>query len=148
MLGKTLGHYVILDKLGEGGMGAVYKARDTRLQRPVALKLLLPDRAGDPERRRRFLQEARAASALNHPHIVHIYETGGEDESEYIAMELVDGVILGRRIPPIGMPSVLVRGWKNRLVHARPAAFSGSVAHRTGHARREKDRCAGSFPRH
>src|SRR5438093_7374417 len=102
---RTIAHYEIVQKLGEGGMGVVYKARDTRLNRLVALKLLLLDKAGDQDRHRRFLQEARAASALNHPHIVHIYEIGGEDNSEYIAMELVDGVMLGRRISPNGMPA-------------------------------------------
>ena len=67
MIGRTLAHYTIESKLGEGGMGAVYKARDTRLDRPVAIKVLSQDRVSDPGRRQRFVQEAKAASALNHP---------------------------------------------------------------------------------
>ena len=74
MIGKTLGHYQLLEKLGEGGMGVVYKARDTRLDRFVAIKVLPPEKVADPERKRRFIQEAKAASALNHPNIVHIYD--------------------------------------------------------------------------
>src|SRR5439155_14741444 len=73
MIGQVLGHYRIEAKLGEGGMGVVYRARDMHLDRPVAIKVLPTERVADPERRRRFVQEAKAASALNHPNIVHIY---------------------------------------------------------------------------
>jgi serine/threonine protein kinase len=76
MIGKTIAHYQVVGKLGEGGMGVVYKARDLHLDRFLALKLLPPERVADPERKRRFVQEAKAASALNHPNIVHIYELG------------------------------------------------------------------------
>ena len=74
MIGRSLGHYEILEKLGEGGMGVVYKARDTHLDRFVAIKVLPPDQVADPERKRRFVQEAKAASALNHPDIVTIHD--------------------------------------------------------------------------
>src|SRR4051812_31273007 len=74
MIGRTIAHFKIVDRLGEGGMGAVYKARDRHLDRDVALKVLLPETMSNRDRRRRFVQEAKAASALNHPNIVHIYD--------------------------------------------------------------------------
>src|SRR5258708_12250741 len=86
-----LGNYDILDKLGEGGMGEVYRARDNRLNRNVAVKILPPDVANDPTRRARFEQEARALGALNHPHIVAVYDTGEDNGQAYIVSELVDG---------------------------------------------------------
>lgn len=91
MAGKVLGNYEILDKLGEGGMGEVWRARDRRLQRMVALKILPQDVAGDPLRRARFEQEARALGALNHPNIVAIYDAGEDDGRAYIVSELVEG---------------------------------------------------------
>lgn len=80
-MGETFADYEILGELGAGGMGVLYRARDTRLQRTVALKRLPPEAGGDPERRRRLIQEARSASSLNHPHIVTIYEVGRDPES-------------------------------------------------------------------
>ena len=95
MAGETLGHFEITDKLGEGGMGVVYRARDTRLGRTVAIKLLRPEAVADPERTRRFLQEAKAASALTHPHIVTVHDIGEDPvRGTWIAMEL-----RGRREP-------------------------------------------------
>src|SRR5712692_3328359 len=91
MVGQTLGHYRIEPKLGEGGMGAVWKARDTRLDRFVALKTLSAEKLVDEERRLRFVQEAKAASALNHPNIVHIYDIADADAVPFIAMEYVLG---------------------------------------------------------
>ena len=87
MIGRRLSHDEILAMLGEGGMGVVYKARDTRLDRVVAIKVLSGDgAAADPDRRRRFTQEAKAASALNHPGIVTIYDIASEDNADFIAM--------------------------------------------------------------
>ncbi|MCA9727876.1 MAG: serine/threonine protein kinase [Candidatus Eisenbacteria bacterium] len=90
-VGSTIGHYEVLAKLGQGGMGVVYKARDRQLDRPVALKVLPPDLTRDEERRRRFLQEAKAASAVNHPAIAQIYGIETEGDVSFIAMEFIDG---------------------------------------------------------
>ncbi len=101
MIGRTLGHYRIDARLGEGGMGVVYRATDTRRGRPVAIKVLHPDRVADPERRRRFIHEARAASALNHPNIITIHEIDAQEGVDFIAMEYVEGqtleAFIGRR---------------------------------------------------
>jgi eukaryotic-like serine/threonine-protein kinase len=98
MLGQTLSHFEIIEKLGEGGMGVVYKARDTQLNRFVALKVLPPDKVAHEERRKRFMQEARAASALNHPNIVTIYEISRDGDVDFIAMELVEGKTLDHHL--------------------------------------------------
>jgi serine/threonine protein kinase len=92
MTGQTIAHFQIIEKLGEGGMGVVYRALDTALNRPVALKLLR-DRGHD-ERTDRFLREARAASALNHPNIVSVHEIGEVETGPYIIMEWIDGITL------------------------------------------------------
>src|SRR3954451_13752408 len=92
--GTKLGRYEVRSKLGEGGMGEVYLARDTQLDREVALKILTADVARDPQRLHRFLQEARAASALSHPNAAHIYEIGEVNGTHFIAMEFVDGLPL------------------------------------------------------
>src|SRR5215475_5628845 len=98
MLGKSIAHYVVVERLGQGGMGVVYKARDNHLDRFIALKVLPPERIAEPERKRRFVQEAKAASALNHPNIVHIYDIASEDGIDYIAMELIEGRTLSEVI--------------------------------------------------
>src|SRR5437870_7415815 len=85
--GTTIAHDRILEPLGAGGMGAVYKAHDEKLHRIVALKVLQPDAVADKDRRRRFLQEARAASSLNHPHILTVFEIGEADGKPYMVME-------------------------------------------------------------
>ena len=102
--GTRLGSYEIVSLLGAGGMGEVYKAKDLKLGRDVAIKVLREDLASDPERLRRFEQEARAASSLNHPNIVTIYDIGEHEGTRYIAMEYVEGKTLremlgGRRLP-------------------------------------------------
>jgi serine/threonine protein kinase len=92
--GTRLGRYEIRSKIGEGGMGEVYLAEDTKLDRKVALKILPADVAANQERMRRFVQETKAAAALNHPNIAHIYEIGESDGTHFIAMEFIDGQTL------------------------------------------------------
>src|SRR5947208_5512931 len=101
--GTRLGPYEILQSLGQGGMGDVYKAQDTRLRRFVAIKVLRSGAIVDPERRLRFVQEAQAASALNHPNIVTVHDIGEQEGVDYIAMEYVAGNALDRLIPRKGM---------------------------------------------
>jgi eukaryotic-like serine/threonine-protein kinase len=104
MIGKTMSHYRILEKLGSGGMGVVYKARDEHLDRFAALKVLPPERLTDPERRLRFVQEAKSASALNHPNIIHIYDVTESEGTLFLAMEYVPGRTLGQLIGLKGLP--------------------------------------------
>ncbi len=94
----SLSHYRIVSKIGAGGMGEVYLAEDTKLDRKVALKILPADLAANQDRMRRFVQEAKAAAALNHPNIAHIYEIGEHDGTNFIAMEFVDGVTLREKL--------------------------------------------------
>src|SRR2546430_7283062 len=98
--GTKLGRYEIRSKLGAGGMGEVYLARDTQLDRLVAVKILPAQIALDQQRLHRFLQEARAAAALSHPNIAHIYEIGASEGAQFIAMEYVEGTPLDKNWPP------------------------------------------------
>src|SRR5213596_3263371 len=95
--GARLGPYEVQSALGAGGMGEVYKARDTRLDRVVAIKVLPPGVADDPQRRERFAREARAISSLNHPHICTLYDVGHQDGVDYLVMELLEGQTLADR---------------------------------------------------
>src|SRR5258708_8502406 len=110
MIGKTVGKYRIPSKLGAGGMGEVFLAEDTRLERKAAIKFLPVEMAADPERRRRFLTEARAASALNHAHVCVVYDVGEtEDGVPFIAMEFVEGQSLDALVKegPLEIPQVV-----------------------------------------
>src|SRR5688572_11679986 len=102
--GESIGHYRIISKLGKGGMGEVYLAEDTKLERRVAIKILLAEVAGDETRVRRFVQEAKAASALNHPNILTVHEIGSSDESQYIVTEYIKGETLRDRLSNSSLP--------------------------------------------
>jgi Tol biopolymer transport system component len=130
MIGKTISHYRILEKLGSGGMGVVYKAEDTKLGRMVALKVLPPERVADPNRKRRFVQEARAASALNHPNIITIYDIDEAEGVHYIAMECVEGKTLDRLIARHGLRVNEALKYAVQMAAALAKAHSAGIVHR------------------
>src|SRR5215471_6238989 len=130
MNGRTIGHYEVLEKLGEGGMGVVYKARDVRLNRFVALKLLSSYKVADEDRLRRFTQEAHTASALNHPNIVTIHDIGTEGGAAYIVMEYVVGKTLDQLIPRKGMRLAEVLKTAVQAADGLAAAAAAGVIHR------------------
>ena len=130
LLGQQLGSYQILSLLGAGGMGVVYKARDTRLKRSVAIKVLPADQVSDPERKRRFIQEARAASALNHPNIITIYDIGSEGGIDFIVMEYVAGKTLDQLIPRKGLRLNETLKLAIQMADALAKAHSAGIIHR------------------
>jgi eukaryotic-like serine/threonine-protein kinase len=130
VIGKTISHYSILEKLGEGGMGVVYKARDTRLDRFVAIKVLPAEKVADPERKQRFVQEAKAASSLNHPNIITIYDIGQAEGVDFISMECVTGKTLDRLIPRRGMRLNEALKYAVQIADALARAHSAGIVHR------------------
>ena len=130
MTGQRIAHYEILEKLGEGGMGEVYKARDTRLNRLAAIKVLAPGKMADPDRRARFIQEAQAASALNHPNIVTIYGIDRDNDLDFIAMEYVDGRTLDQPIGRRGLKLRETLKYSIQIADALSAAHAAGIVHR------------------
>jgi predicted Ser/Thr protein kinase/dienelactone hydrolase len=130
MIGQTISHYRIQEKLGEGGMGVVYRAFDTHLERTVAIKLLRPEVVDEPERKRRFVREAKAASSLNHPGIVTVYDIDAAEGVDFIAMEHVDGRPLDRVIAGRGLPLEEALYYAVQLAAALAAAHAAGIVHR------------------
>lgn len=130
LIGRTLGRYEILDEIGRGGMGVVYRAVDTTLHRDVALKILPPDLVADPDRRQRFFQEARTASRLEHPHICVIHEVGEADGATFIAMELVRGERLSDVLARSGMSPSHALQIATEVAEGLARAHEMSVVHR------------------
>ncbi len=130
LTGRTLSHFEIVEKVGEGGMGVVYKARDTHLDRIVALKILPPESVANPERKRRFVQEAKAASALSHPNIVTIHDIDTAGGGTFIAMEFVKGRTLEQLIRDQGLALLQTLKYGTQVADALTAAHSAGIIHR------------------
>src|SRR5580658_10291640 len=130
MVDRIVLQYQILERLGAGGMGEVYKARDTRLNRFVAMKVLPEAMSADPERRRRFVHEAQAASALNHPNIVTIYDIVSDAGIQYMVMEFVNGKTLLELVPQGGLPAPQTIRYAIQMADALSAAHAAGIVHR------------------
>ena len=130
MLGQTILQYQILEKLGAGGMGDIYEAQDSRLNRTVAIKVLAAGNSGDPEHRRRFVQEAQAASSLNHPNIITIHDIVSHDGQEFMVMEFVSGKPLTELIAPSGLREADVLRYAVQMADALQAAHAAGIIHR------------------
>jgi eukaryotic-like serine/threonine-protein kinase len=130
VIGRRLAHYELLSRLGEGGMGVVYKARDTHLDRFVAIKLLPQEFVADPDRKRRFTQEAKAASALNHPSIITVYDIAQAEGTDFIAMEYVQGKTLGELIGRKGLRLKDTLHYATQVASALAKAHAAGIVHR------------------
>ncbi|MDH4196610.1 MAG: serine/threonine-protein kinase [Candidatus Aminicenantes bacterium] len=130
MVGQTLLHYRITEKIGEGGMGTVYKAIDTHLDRPVAIKVLPPDKVADPERKQRFVQEAKAASALRHPNIVVIHDIAADRGRDFMVMEFVEGKSLDLLIGHRGLKLSEALGFAVQVADGLAKAHAAGIVHR------------------
>ncbi|MGA2264473.1 MAG: serine/threonine-protein kinase [Acidobacteriota bacterium] len=128
--GSKLGPYEILSPLGAGGMGEVYRARDTRLDRSVAIKVLPGHLAANPELRQRFEREARAVSSLNHPHICTLYDVGHQDGLDYLVMELIEGESLADRLSQGPLPADQVLRYAIQIADALDKAHRAGIVHR------------------
>jgi eukaryotic-like serine/threonine-protein kinase len=130
LVGRTLQHYRIVEKIGEGGMGVVFRAWDEHLKRDVAIKVLPPKLVADPERKKRFVQEARAASALSHPNIVMIHDIASVGEHDFIVMEHIAGKTLGQKIGRNGMKLGEALNYAIQIADALAAAHAAEIVHR------------------
>ena len=130
IVGQTVSHYQILGSIGAGGMGVVYKAQDLKLSRPVALKFLAPDRTDDRQATERFLREARTASSLHPPNIRTIYEVDDHDGQQFIAMELLEGETLDRRIGGRPLDIGMLLDLAIQIADALDAAHGRGILHR------------------
>lgn len=130
MTGSRLAHYLIQEKLGEGGMGVVYKARDTRLGRIVAIKVLSAQKVADPERKRRFIQEAKAVSAMNHPNIVTVHDISADRGFDFIVMEYLPGKTLEQLIQRRPLPVETAIKYAMQVADALAAAHAAGIIHR------------------
>ena len=130
MVGKQIQQYQFVEKLGAGGMGEIYKAHDSRLNRTVAIKVLPSAKSGDPDRRRRFLHEAQAASGLNHPSIITIHDVISDDNTEYMVMEYVQGRTLNDLIPKGGLRVPQALKYAMQMADALAAAHAAGIIHR------------------
>jgi serine/threonine-protein kinase len=130
MIGRTLSHYEVLDKLGSGGMGVVYRARDPRLDRDVAVKVLPEEVATDPERLRRFQNEAKAAGALNHPNILAVHDVGTHEGRPYVVTELLEGATLRERMAESSLPVEKAVDYGVQIARGLAAAHDKGIVHR------------------